>query len=233
LFECENKFLAFSKDVIANTNNVVQISEGVSDVWNKAVLAKADFNARIEEYLDQKKDPIETVKQNNKLIEEQLSELKTSMKGGQDQYEAVIDMYGVYKKIYELGMPPIGTLEGFNSGRESLLLKFRETTSRLYAYMPQLDDTVTAEGGAGPAVVATVPGVEKAKPSEQIKKIVSDMTYRQVESLLGVPRDKKKDSSGHEVWIYYTDKAGFSNCVYFGSGKVLQSKVLPLNSKLD
>jgi hypothetical protein len=232
LFECQNRFLAFSKDVIANTNRVVQISEGVSDVWNKAVLAKADFNARIEGFLDQNKDSIEGLNQNHKMIEEQLSELKRSMREGQDQYEAVIDMYSIYKKIFELGMPPIGTLEGFNSGRESLLLKFNEAKSRLYGYMPQLNDTEMAQGGVGPYVDFST-AVEKAKPSELIKKIVNDMSYRQVESLLGVPRDKKKDSSGHEVWIYSSDKAGFRNCVYFGSGKVLQSKILPFNSNID
>jgi hypothetical protein len=232
LFGCENRFLSFSRNVIANTHSVTQISQGVSDVWNKAVLAKADFNSRIEEFLEQNKNAVEGLQQNNKMIEEQLSALKKSMKDGQDQYEAVIDMYGVYKKIYELGMPPIGTLEGFNSGREKLLLKFNEARTRLYAYMPQLDDTLKP-GSDAKEIAASTPADERPRPSEQIKKIAADMPYRKVESLLGVPRDKMRDSSGNEVWIYQSDKIGFRNCVYFGSGKVLQSKVMPLNGKLD
>ncbi len=58
--------------------------------------------------------------------------------------------------------------------------------------------------------------------------ICKDMNYNTVEQLLGSPTDKKKDSLGREIWFYPSDKAGFSNCVYFTNGRVSELESQPI-----
>ena len=68
---------------------------------------------------------------------------------------------------------------------------------------------------------------------QRVQNIEKDMSFRKVESVAGVPRDKKRDLQGQEVWLYQSDKVGFRNCVYFDLGKVTQTKNLPLNGNID
>jgi hypothetical protein len=264
LSECENKFLAFSRKVMANTDAAVEVSKSVADVWHTSVSSGADFNDSISVFLERNKSSISSLKLNNDLIEIQIPELKKYVNESKNEYDAVMQLYEVYKKLYDLGMMPSGTLEGFNNNRDSLVMEYKDVQAKLFVYMPLLQNTaaesvsaetvdlLTAKAPAKIEEAPKAPPVERVKPVEKIqsfakapapeprlgfdpriKKVSGDMTYRQVESSLGVPREKKKDSQGHEVWIYPSEKAGFRNLVYFSSGKVVQSKNLPVNSALD
>jgi hypothetical protein len=268
LSECENKFLAFSRKVMANTEAAVQISKGVASVWHSSVSSGLNFDEGINEFLEQNKQSISSLKMNNDLIEIQIPELKKYVNESRIEYDTVMQLYEVYKKLYDLGMTPAGTLEGFNSNRDSLVMAYKDVQAKLFVYMPLLQDSMqesapieTVELPEALTLVKNteepmtssvdpIKPVEKVEPLEQvksfdkapeqrpdfdprIKKIAGTMTYRQVESSLGVPREKKKDSQGREAWIYPSEKAGFCNVVYFDSGKVIQSKTLPLNSALD
>ncbi|MFA6383787.1 MAG: hypothetical protein WCY10_00285 [Candidatus Omnitrophota bacterium] len=90
------------------------------------------------------------------------------------------------------------------------------------------DGNIAAPPAVPEKVIEQRPGFD-----QRIQEISGDMTYRQVESFAGVPRDKTKDSQAREVWIYPSEKSGYRNVVYFSSGKVVQSGSLPLNSVLD
>ncbi|MFA5075590.1 MAG: hypothetical protein WC436_05830, partial [Candidatus Babeliales bacterium] len=235
----------------------VRISEGVSSVWHGSVKNGADFNAIMEKFIKENKQPIADMKVTDDLIEIKAAELEKYKKESQVEFETVMELYEVYKKLYALGMDPAGTLEGFDSNRNSLTAEYNQVQSKLFVYMPELKKKISEPKPA--VAVAAVPQAKAAVKSaaamkapvlgkiglfdsgaaervsfdQRIRKITKDMTYREVESMAGVPRDKKKDSQGHEVWIYPSEKAGFRNVVYFASDKVLQSKNLPLNGKLD
>lgn len=255
LSECENKFLMFSRQVIANIESAAKISQNVSSVWHNAVEDRVDFNERMEKFLAENKEPISDLKLKDDMIEIQVTDLKKYSKESKDMFDAVMELYDVYKRLYELGMTPTGTLEDFDSNRLCLVDQYGQVQSKLFAYMPALkkpveaqtasvDATVQEMKGGRPAPAAKVPVVAALRPldvssvrqlsfDERIKKIAKNMTYRQVESQAGVPRDKKKDSRGREVWLYPSEKTGFRNVVYFDSDKVLQTKNLPLNGALD
>jgi len=256
LSECENKFLSFSEHVIGNADAAVRISEGVSSVWHGSVKNGHDFNAGMEKFLAENKQPISDMKAAHDLIEIQVAELEKYRQEFQNEFEAVMELYGVYKKLYALGMDPAGTLEGFDSNRDSLTAEYDQVRSKLFVYMPELKkrlsepkpaaaaETPQAKAEAKDVSAKKAPMLDKAKLfvsgatermsfDQRIRNIKKDMTYREVESTAGVPRDKNKDSQGHEVWIYPSEKAGFRNCVYFDSGKVINSQNLPLKSSID
>ncbi len=255
LTECENKFLSFSRQVIGNIEAAVRISEGVSNVWHESVKRGEDFNGAMVKFLEENKGRISDMKLKHDLIEIQVAELKKYKKESRDTFDAVMELYDVYKKMYELGMSPEGTVEGFDSNLKSLVEVYSHAQSKLSVYMPELKKPAGLEPDV-PAVqtppqsqdapAAQAPVVSAVQPltagpsqqpaltyDQKIKRISKNMTYRQVESEVGVPRDKKKDSRGNEVWFYPSEKTGFRNLVYFASGKVLQTKNLPLNSSLD
>jgi len=169
-----------------------------------------------------------------------------------------MELYDVYTKLYGLCMNPVGTIEGFDSNRKDLVETYSQAQAKLAAYIPELKKTAeentdmdaTASQAAPrqarekketktPAVKAVRPLSSRTNQQvaltydQRVKQVARDMTYRQVESALGVPREKNRDSHGNEAWIYPSEKAGFRNVVYFASGKVLQTKNLPLNSGLD
>lgn len=70
--------------------------------------------------------------------------------------------------------------------------------------------------------------------SEDLLKRLIDkgMEYRNVEYLLGTPSEKRKDSLGREVWIYPSDKPGFSNNVYFTGGCVSELNNQPIKEQV-
>lgn len=253
LSECENKFILFSRQVIGNADAAVKISEGVSSIWHDSVKNGTDFNDGMEKFLEENKDAIADMKLKNDLIDIQISDLKKYTSESKDTFIVVMELYDVYKKIYALGMNPAGTLEGFDSNRQTLIDAYEQVQSKLIAYMPGVTEMPQPESVAAETEPRSVvkearrlkaPVVNAAQPlqsasSEQlnfdqrVKKIAANMTYRQVESAAGVPRDKQKNSEGCEVWIYPSEKTGFRNVVYFSSGKVLQTKNLPLNGSLE
>lgn len=255
LTECENKFLSFSRQVIGNIEAAVRISEGVSNVWHDSVKRGNDFNEAMVKFLEEHKGLISDMKLKHDLIEIQIAELKKYKKESRDTFEAVMELYDVYTKMYALGMSPEGTVEGFDSNLKSLVEVYGQAQTKLAAYIPELKKPARPEPDVAAVQAppqsedprtAQAPVVEAVQPlttgssqqpaltyDQKIKQVSKNMTYRQVESTVGVPRDKKKDSRGNEVWLYPSEKTGFKNVVYFSSGKVLQTKNLPLSSSLD
>ena len=67
---------------------------------------------------------------------------------------------------------------------------------------------------------------EKIGMSEDLfnKLIIKGMNYDRVERLIGPPQKKRKDSSGREIWLYFSDKPDFFNFVYFTRGRVSELK---------
>jgi hypothetical protein len=252
LTACQHRFLEFSQRIIANLDASVRISGEVAALWQESVKNGFDFNARMLEFQEQNKLSLSGLKLNDDLIDVQIPEMEKYMRDSMSEYDVVKQLYDIYKRSYELVMIPAGTLEGFNSSREALALEQKDVRARLLAFMPMLDDTSLESGRKGASRPpwlqklarqaqgsASQPAEEKIKLEERlgfdqrIKQIAGNMTYRQVESMAGVPRDKQKVSQEREVWMYPSEISGSRNAVYFASGKVLQIKNLPLNSKLD
>ncbi len=77
---------------------------------------------------------------------------------------------------------------------------------------------------------------ESAGLSEKVFKMLIDRGkgFDTVERLLGSLLEKRRDLSGREIWIYFSDRPGVSNCVYFINGIVseLANQSNDLNEQL-
>lgn len=92
-----------------------------------------------------------------------------------------------------------------------------------------LNYQVTANSRILPSKQAIRQGGDAGMDEKLLNALIGkDMSYNTVEQLLGSPTDKTKDSLGREIWFYPSDKAGFSNCVYFTNGHVSELESQPI-----
>ena len=63
--------------------------------------------------------------------------------------------------------------------------------------------------------------------------IEKDMSFTDVEELMGIPLEKRKDSLGREIWIYPSAKTDFHNRIYFIYGRVFEWRNQPIDDKFE
>ena len=138
----ENKFLAVSSKIIANTYLSLLTTEGISATWSLAIqYGHSSFDSEIKKYLDDSKDILEEMENINKQIEMGMQELKNYPIQYQEAYDTMMEMYSVYSQIYSLAQSPSGSLMSFNNKVNDLKLDFTKCVSKLKIFMPELKDS--------------------------------------------------------------------------------------------
>ncbi|HOW43339.1 MAG TPA: hypothetical protein P5110_02470 [Candidatus Omnitrophota bacterium] len=160
LCERDERFVNVCSKVIDNTQLSFAVLEGISRRWKESLDDRGAFEQRLSEFLKTAKEALQKLEINNGMIEIGIRDVSKLSKQYTDAYAALMEMYGVYRQLYSMGLSPSGELVDFEQKIKALKEQFIVLEGKLVEYMPALKEKIKS-----PDMVPEAAPIDEAQQS--------------------------------------------------------------------
>ena len=140
--EAEAEYEATLIETVALIRLYAEVSEmvlgHVASTWRNAIDDRRDFNESLRFLfsLDSMQDLLDSLRENNAIIVENMRDLQDPPERLRDAYDALLDLFEIYSQLHSLAVSPSGSLQSFNAARNDLSARFSATYARLEVLLP-------------------------------------------------------------------------------------------------
>ncbi len=231
--EYDFRIFSLGRNIINGTEASLALLEGISRIARESRAQGTDYNNRIVLFLQDTKDISNALKVNATIIEMDMKGLDNHPLRNQS-WTSVKKLYQIYSWVRSLDVPQSDSLDQFDARIANMRAEFEKEAGRLKAIMPGLAEAPPPAAEAAPqAPVAGAVAAMDDHDNPFIACVKNALNFSDAEKALGLPAEKRRGSSGQEVWIYPSEKAGFQYRLYFSSGAASSWKLLPQNTEFN